>query len=140
MLDDSVGHLAHLPAMALMTRLGPAGLGLLAPLLAIRGRRLGGGVRGLLRPLQPQHQLDQLLLAQALKLAPAHLTRESAKPAPRKEREVRRCEEVAVRRCEEVAVRRCEEVAVRRCEGPRRTPGHGQPHPVGNCRLWTNWR
>src|SRR4051794_7079185 len=45
MLDDSVGHLAHHPAMALMTQLGPAGLGLLAPLLAIRGRRLGGGVR-----------------------------------------------------------------------------------------------
>ncbi|HEX2553526.1 MAG TPA: hypothetical protein VHL98_07485, partial [Microvirga sp.] len=32
----------------------------------------------LLRPLQTQHQLDQLFLAQSLKIAPAHQCRESA--------------------------------------------------------------
>jgi hypothetical protein len=35
-------------------------------------------------PLQAQHQLDQLLLAQALKLVAAHADTESAKPAGRK--------------------------------------------------------
>ncbi len=76
--DDLVGIGAERPAVALMTRLGAARLGLLAPLLAIGGRRLGGGARGLLWPLQAQHQLDQLLLAQAFQLAAAHLPRESA--------------------------------------------------------------
>jgi Arc/MetJ family transcription regulator len=37
-----------------------------------------------LRPLQSQHQLDQLFLAQTLKIAAAHDNRESAKPALRK--------------------------------------------------------
>ncbi|WP_210246544.1 hypothetical protein, partial [Methylobacterium sp. WL12] len=36
------------------------------------------------RALHPQHQLDQLLAAQPLKIASAHPTRESAKPNPRK--------------------------------------------------------
>jgi hypothetical protein len=33
-----------------------------------------------LRPLQSQHQLDQLFLAQTLKIAAAHTGMESAKP------------------------------------------------------------
>jgi hypothetical protein len=37
-----------------------------------------------LRPLQPQHQLNQLFLAQTFKIAAAHTSRESAKPASRK--------------------------------------------------------
>ena len=77
--DDHVGIGAERAAVPLVARLGAAGLGLLAPLLAIGRGRLGGGARGLLGPLQPQHQLDQLLLAQALKIAATHLTRESAK-------------------------------------------------------------
>ena len=81
---DLIGVVAERPAVTLVTGLGAAGLGLLALLLAIRGGRLGGGARGLLRSLQPQHQLDQLLLAQTLKIAAAHLTRESANSAPRK--------------------------------------------------------
>src|SRR4051794_31090001 len=48
-----------------MAGLGPAGLGFLPLLLAIRRRGLGGGARGLLRPLQAQHQLDQLFLLDA---------------------------------------------------------------------------
>src|SRR4051812_44552267 len=83
MTDDGVGIIADPPAVALVARLGPTGLGLLAPLLAVAGGRLGGGARGRLRPLQPQHQLDQLLPAQTLKLAATHPTRESAK-APRR--------------------------------------------------------
>ncbi|WP_210248960.1 hypothetical protein, partial [Methylobacterium sp. WL64] len=36
------------------------------------------------RTLQPQHQFDQLLAAQPLKIGTNHPTRESAKPNPRK--------------------------------------------------------
>src|SRR4051794_3450609 len=56
----------------------------LAPLLPVRGRRLGRCARRLLRPLQPKHQLDQLRLAQALKLVPLHARIESANSLPRK--------------------------------------------------------
>lgn len=69
------------PLVALMPGLGPAGTRLLPPLLAIRGRRLGRGARSLLGPVQAQHQLDQLLLAQALQVTAAHPDRESAKPS-----------------------------------------------------------
>src|SRR4051812_28635497 len=72
------------PAVTLMAGFGPARLGLLALLLAIGRGWLGGGARGLLRSLQPQHQLDQLVLAQTLKLAAPHPTREPAISAPRK--------------------------------------------------------
>ena len=81
MLDDLIGVVTHHPAVAFVARLGPAGLGLLPPLLAIGCGRLGGGARGLLRPLQPQHQLDQLFLAQTLKIAATHPALESAKTA-----------------------------------------------------------
>ncbi|WP_210248991.1 hypothetical protein, partial [Methylobacterium sp. WL64] len=37
-----------------------------------------------IRTLQPQHQFDQLLAAQPLKIGTNHPTRESAKPNPRK--------------------------------------------------------
>src|SRR5215211_9447561 len=77
-LDNRIGRLAHHPAVALMAGLGPAGLGFLPLLLAIRRGWLGGGARGLLRPLQAQHQLDQLFLAQTLKLNTTHLALESA--------------------------------------------------------------
>ena len=40
MRDDGIGILAHHSAVALVARLRPAGFGLLAPLLAIRRRRL----------------------------------------------------------------------------------------------------
>ena len=83
MLDDRSGIIAYHPAVTLMTRLGAAGLGLLAPLLAIRRGRLRRGPRGLLRTLQPQHQIDQFRAAQPLKIASAHPTRESAKSGPR---------------------------------------------------------
>jgi hypothetical protein len=81
---DLVGVGAERAAIPLVTGLGAARLGLVALLLAVGGGRLGGGARGLLRALQAQHQLDQLLLAQTLKIAAAHLTRESAKSAPGK--------------------------------------------------------
>src|SRR3954463_1891573 len=67
------------PAVARVPRLGATRLRALTLLLAIRRGRLGGGARGLLRPLQAQHQLDQLFLAQALKLNTTHPALESAK-------------------------------------------------------------
>ena len=42
MIDDPIGRLARPAALPLMPRLGAAGLGLLALLLAIRRGRLGG--------------------------------------------------------------------------------------------------
>ena len=84
MLDDRVGIVADRPAMAFMPGLGPAGLRLLPPLLAVSRWRLRGGARGFVRTLQPQHQFDQLLAAQPLKIDTTHPTKESAKPNPRK--------------------------------------------------------
>ncbi|GJE58200.1 hypothetical protein MPOCJGCO_0279 [Methylobacterium trifolii] len=84
MIDHRVGIVAHRAAVALVPRLGPAGLGLLAPLFAVRRRWIGRSARSLLRALQPQHQLDQLLAPQPLKIASAHLTTESAKSTSRK--------------------------------------------------------
>src|SRR5918995_2556714 len=78
MIDHLIGRVADDPAVPLVPGLGAAGLGALALILAIGRGRLGRGARGLLRTLQPQHQLDQLLLAQTLKIAAAHECRESA--------------------------------------------------------------
>ena len=78
---DRLGNLgAQGPAVALVARLGATRLAALALRLAICRGRLGGGARGLLRPLQPQHQLDQPGLAQALKLVPPHAWTGSAMP------------------------------------------------------------
>jgi hypothetical protein len=83
-LDHLVRPIADDPAVAFMARLGAARFGLIPAFFAIRRGRLGGGARGLRWPLQPQHQLDQLFLAQTLKIAAAHDTRESAKLSSRK--------------------------------------------------------
>src|SRR4051812_26650881 len=80
-LDDLIGRLAEHPAVALVSRLGSARLGPLPLLLAIRRGGLGGGARGLLRPLQAQNQFDQLFLAQTLNPAAALSAFKPAKPA-----------------------------------------------------------
>ncbi len=54
-----------------------AGLGLISTLLTITRGRLGGGSRGLLRPLQPQHQLNQFFLRQTLQISAIHLPMDS---------------------------------------------------------------
>jgi hypothetical protein len=84
MVDEAIHIRAHGAAVPVMAWLGATGLGLIPPLLAIGRGRLGGCARGLLRPLQPQHQLDQLFLAQTLKIAAAHGSKESAKSSSRK--------------------------------------------------------
>jgi len=58
------GILVEAARMALMPGPGPAGLRVLAPLLPIGRRRLRGIARRLLRALQPQHHLDQIVLAE----------------------------------------------------------------------------
>ena len=70
--------------VALVTGLGTAGAGLLAPLLAVCGGRLGRRARRLGRALQLQHQLNQFVLAQTLEITAAHATKESAFNRPRK--------------------------------------------------------
>jgi hypothetical protein len=69
MHDDGIGIVAHHSAVAFVTGFGPAGLGLRALLLAIFRWRLEQGARGLLWPLQPQHQFDQILAAQPFNIA-----------------------------------------------------------------------
>ena len=81
MLQHLIRIRGQLPLVPLMPGLGTAGTGLLPPFFAIRGRRLGRGARGLLGPVQLQHQLDQFLLAQALQVTAAHPDKESAKPS-----------------------------------------------------------
>ncbi len=78
MIDHLIGRVADDPAMTLMPGFGTTGLGLLPLLLSVPQGRLGRGVRRLLQTLQPQHQLNQLFLAQSLKVTPARQSRESA--------------------------------------------------------------
>jgi len=80
-VDNGVGVLRDDPAVALVARLGAAGMGLLAALLPIGGGRLGRRARRLGRSLQLQHQLDQFVLAQALEITAAHDDKESARDA-----------------------------------------------------------
>ena len=54
-VDDHVGILGGDAAVALVTGLGTAGAGLLAPLLAVGGGRLGRPARRFGRALQFQH-------------------------------------------------------------------------------------
>ena len=84
MIDGAVEILAHHVAMALVTGFGTAGLGFVATLLAIARGRLRRGARCLGWTLQPQHQLDQFLLAQMLKIESAHAPNGSAEPIRRK--------------------------------------------------------
>ena len=70
--NERVGRIADHPAVLLVPRLGAAGLGLLAPVLAVRARRFGRGARRLLRSLQLQHQLNQLVSAEEFKVSAAH--------------------------------------------------------------------
>lgn len=79
-IDVRIGIAARHAAVAFVPGLGPTRLGVLPPFLTVHRRRLRGGARGLLRTLQPQHQLNQFLLAQAFKLRSSHSTRESVKP------------------------------------------------------------
>src|ERR1019366_2521181 len=60
------------PAVAFMTRLGATRARLVPLCLAIRRTRLGRCARCLPRLRKAQHKLDQLGLAQKLKIGPAH--------------------------------------------------------------------
>lgn len=77
-VDDPVGILGEDATVAVMARLGSARARLLPPFFAISRRRFGRGPRRLCRPLKLQHQFDQLVLAQALKINPSHDGMESA--------------------------------------------------------------
>ena len=81
---DLVGICGKRPPMALVAGLRSARPGVLPPLLAIRRRRPGRSARRLLRPLQPQHQIDQLLFGKALQLVPIHRILESSNRSKRK--------------------------------------------------------
>ncbi len=84
MIHDPVGLLAHHAAVAFMARLRATRPRRLASFLAICRRRLGGCARRLGWTLKPQHQLDELFLAQALKIDSPHPPLESAIPSARK--------------------------------------------------------
>lgn len=71
MIDRAIEGFARYPAMALMSRLHTAGPLCLAARPAVGRWRLRRCLRRLGRALQTQHQLDQLLAAQALKIETA---------------------------------------------------------------------
>lgn len=71
-VDDAMEILAQRTAVTFVSGLGAAGLRLVTPLLAIRGGRLRRRPRRLLRPLQPQHQLDQFVLRKPLQITAIH--------------------------------------------------------------------
>jgi len=67
-----VGIIRQPPVVRFMSRLRPARSSVLALLLLVRRRRLGRRARILVRPLEKQHQLDQLLFAQVLQITAVH--------------------------------------------------------------------
>jgi len=72
MVAEFVGVVGQSPIVRLMPKLRPAGSRVLALFLLVRGRRLGRGARILIGPLEPEHQLDQLLFAQVLQITTVH--------------------------------------------------------------------
>jgi len=89
MILKGVGIFAEAARVTFMPGLGAAGLGVLALLLAIGGRRLRGSARRLVRALQTQHHLDQFVLAEPLQVIAIHPILESANVRARKSRPVR---------------------------------------------------
>jgi hypothetical protein len=67
MVAEFVGIVGQPPIVRLMPELRPAGSRILALFLLVYGRPLRRGARILIGPLEPHHQLDQLLFAQVLK-------------------------------------------------------------------------
>ena len=72
MLDNAIDIFAHGTAVTFMTGLGATGLCLVPPLFAVARRRLRRGTRRLLRPLHPQHKIDQFFLRQTLQITTIH--------------------------------------------------------------------
>ena len=69
MILDGVRVRRSTRGMAFMSRLGPAGLGVFPLLFPVGRRRFRGLARGLVRPLHPQHQFDQLFLGKAFQIS-----------------------------------------------------------------------
>jgi len=83
-VEKFVGIVRKPPVVRLMSSLRPARTRILALLLLVRRRRLGRRARILVRPLQTQHQLDQLLFAQLLQITAVHAAMDSDIAPPRK--------------------------------------------------------
>jgi hypothetical protein len=81
MVNDVIEILAHRPTVTFMTRLGTARSGLLTALLAIARGRLRRCARRLLRPLNLQHQINQLFLRQPLQITAIHTVMDSGNSA-----------------------------------------------------------
>ena len=69
---EFIGIVRKPTVVRLMPGLGPARTGVLALFLLVGRRRLRRRARVLLRALEPEHQLDQLLLAEPLQITPIH--------------------------------------------------------------------
>jgi len=67
----------------LMPALRPARAGVLALFFLVRGRRLGRSPRGVILSLKPDHQLNQLVLAQPLRISAIQAPRGFRDCAPR---------------------------------------------------------
>ena len=71
-VTNFVGIFGKTAVMWLVPGLRPARTGVLALLLLIRRWRLRRSARRFLRSLQPQNQINQLVLAQPLQISPVH--------------------------------------------------------------------
>jgi hypothetical protein len=79
-----VGIIRQRAEMALVSWFGAAGFRIPTPFLLVARRRLRRGPRGLRRALKFQHQLHQLLFAQAFKIIAIHTPSDSEIAGPRK--------------------------------------------------------
>ena len=84
MIFESVRRAAEFSRMPFMSGLRPAGRRIFPLLLAVGRRRFRGRARGLVRPLHPQHQIDQLFLGKAFQISAIHPRIESPNELCRK--------------------------------------------------------
>jgi len=94
MILEGVRVLAQTTRVALVSALGAAGPGVLPPLFPIARRQLRRIARRLLRSLQLQHQLDQLVLAELFQITAIHPILESATAPIRKPPSRAKCQGV----------------------------------------------
>ena len=84
MLDNAIDIFAHGTAVTFMTGLCATCLCLVPAFLVVARRRLRRGTQRLLRPLHPQHQINQFFFRQTLQITTIHILMDSGFCSPGK--------------------------------------------------------